>query len=303
MRAIPPLRLLAVFETVVRNGGVKAAAKAFNVSPAAISQSLKQLESYLGATLLDRSTRPPKLTPHGRALREACATGLKTIENCVDEIRASTETAQRSITIACSIGTATYWLMPRLSNFYQVGDDITINVMTTTSGAPALTGGVDIAIRYGRDDWRDGVSRLLFREEVAPVCSPEFRRCMNSLDATLETLPLIHVDVEDRNWLGWSEYFKLTGQTSKRRNPNLRFTNYVQATQAALTSQGVMLGWRAVTGDFVTEGRLVRASEKYLHPTDAHYAVTLGRSSGAKSIQTVCDWLVEEGGETSSRAG
>jgi LysR family glycine cleavage system transcriptional activator len=295
MRSLPPLRLLAVFEMVVRYRGVKAAAGVFNVSPAAVSQSLKQLESHLGVALLDRSTRPPNLTQYGAALRDACATGLKTIEDCIEEMRTSAAAAQRSVTIACSVGTATYWLMPRLSGFYQRHGDITINVMTTTTGSPPLSGGVDIAIRYGHGRWRDGVASLLFKEKVVPVCTPQFKSTINDWESAFEHTPLIHVDVDDRSWLGWSEYFKSMGYANGRKHPSLRFTNYVQATQAALASQGVMLGWHAVTGDLVAQGRLVAVSDHVLHPAHGHYAIISERSAKSASLHAVCAWLVEEG--------
>jgi LysR family transcriptional regulator, glycine cleavage system transcriptional activator len=295
MRSLPPLRLLAVFETVVRHRGVKAAARVFNVSPAAVSQSLKQLESHLGLALLDRSTRPPSLTQYGAALRDACAIGLKTIEDCIEEMRISAAAAERSITVACSVGTATYWLMPRLSGFYQRHGDITINVMTTTTGSPPLSGGVDVAIRYGHGHWRDGIASLLFKEKVVPVCTPQLKLSINDGDSAFERLPLIHVDVDDRNWLGWNEYFKSMGYASGRKHPGLRFTNYVQATQAALSSQGVMLGWQAVTGDLIAQGRLVAVCEHVLYPAHAHYAVIAERSAKSASLEAVCTWLVEEG--------
>jgi LysR family glycine cleavage system transcriptional activator len=299
MRSLPPLRLLAVFETVVRYRGVKAAAQAFNVSPAAVSQSLRQLESHLGVTLLDRSTRPPSLTQHGAALREACATGLNTIESCIEEMRASILEGQRAITIACSVGTATYWLMPRLSTFYERHGDITINVMTTTTGSPLLSAGVDIAIRYGTGHWRDGIACLLFGEKVVPVCTPQFKVRMNERNAAFEHLPLIHVDVDDREWLRWSDYFKSMGYAGLRKHPSLRFTNYVQATQAVLANQGVMLGWQAVTGDLVAEGRLVAALDHVVYPVPAHYAVSAERGTKSASLRAVVAWLVDEGAKTS----
>lgn len=299
MRSLPPLRLLTVFEMVVRHRGVKAAARVLNVSPAAVSQSLKQLESHLGVALLDRSTRPPNLTRHGVALRDACAIGLKPIEDCIEEMHASTAAAQRSITIACSVGTATYWLMPRLTGFYQRHGDITINVMTTTTGSPTLSGGVDIAIRYGHGHWQDGIARLLFKEQVVPVCSPQFKLGVNDRGTEFEHVPLIHVDVEDRSWLGWNDYFRSIGHAGRRQRPGLRFTNYVQATQAALGSLGVMLGWQAVTGDLVAQGRLVAVSGHVLHPSNAHYAVIPERSAKSASLHAVCEWLVQEGAGTS----
>ncbi|MFM2278216.1 MAG: hypothetical protein RLZZ444_447, partial [Pseudomonadota bacterium] len=55
-RVLPPLRLLTVFETVLRAGNIQRAAAELNVTQPAVSQALKALEDYVGLRLLDRST-------------------------------------------------------------------------------------------------------------------------------------------------------------------------------------------------------------------------------------------------------
>lgn len=293
MSALPPLRLLSVFEAVVRCRGVKAAAQEFNVSPAAVSQAVRQLESHVGVELLDRRTRPPTLTKPGMQLHNACATGLRMIRDCMDEVSAASEAASRSVTIACSVGTATHWLMPRLPGFQRRENGIAINVMTTPSGEPPFVAGIDIAIRYGSGAWRDGISHFLFEEEITPVCSRAFLQQISGSNERLKSAPLIHVD--DPSWIGWHEYLKHTQQDDLRRNPSLRFTNYVQATQAALAGQGIMLGWRAITDDLVRDGRLVRTTDASFRQKEAHYAVTPHRSAKEASVTIVSRWLVEAG--------
>src|SRR3546814_3922902 len=68
---LPPLRLLSVFAAVERHGGLRQAAAALNVSQPAVSQALRQLEDFLGTRLLDRRTRPARLTEAGRLLHQA----------------------------------------------------------------------------------------------------------------------------------------------------------------------------------------------------------------------------------------
>ena len=232
-RDLPPLRLLTVFETVLRQGGIRPAAAVLNVSQPAVSQALRQLETHLGVTLLDRSTRPAGLTAAGRLLHRATVEGLGRIGAAIEEIAQLANGVEQSATIACSVGVATYWLMPRLATFYDRHPAIGVNVRTTSQGAPLLTAGVDLAIRYGDGKWDDGVVRRLFAERVDPVCSPALAARLKPAARRFDAAALIHVDVEDTNWLTWSGYLRASGQ-SERRRPGLRFTNYVQATQAAL---------------------------------------------------------------------
>jgi LysR family glycine cleavage system transcriptional activator len=290
-RDLPPLRLLTVFETVLRQGGIRPAAAVLNVSQPAVSQALRQLETHLGVTLLDRSTRPAGLTAAGRLLHRATVEGLGRIGAAIEEIAQLANGVEQSATIACSVGVATYWLMPRLATFYDRHPAIGVNVRTTSQGAPLLTAGVDLAIRYGDGKWDDGVVRRLFAERVDPVCSPALAARLKPAARRFDAAALIHVDVEDTNWLTWSGYLRASGQ-SERRRPGLRFTNYVQATQAALGGQGVMLGWRSITGDLVREGRLVPLIDAPFMPKEAFYLVSAFRSRAA-ACATLSDWLVE----------
>ena len=59
------LRQLRYFCEVVDTGNARAAAEKLFVAPTAISMQISQLEALLGGALLDRGSRPMKLTPLG----------------------------------------------------------------------------------------------------------------------------------------------------------------------------------------------------------------------------------------------
>jgi DNA-binding transcriptional LysR family regulator len=291
-RNLPPLRLLTVFETVLRRGGARAAAAELNVSQPAVSQSLKLLEAHLGARLLDRGTRPASLTEAGRLLHRATVEGLGRIGEAVDEIARLSHSGEPAVTIACSVGLATYWLMPRLARFYDRHSDVAVNVRTTQQGAPSLAAGVDLAIRYGDGSWDDGFVRPLFPECVEPVGNPALAARLRSSPRWFEEATLIHVDVEDETWLSWRAYLRRIGQDGGGRG--LRFTNYVQATQAALAGHGIMLGWRSITGDLVKEGRLARVADAAIVPAEAYYIVTAAKPRAPDACSAALAWLSAE---------
>lgn len=60
------------FLAVAESGSVNRAARLLNLSQPAVSRQVQRLEAQLGAPLLDRRTKPPALTPAGRAALEAC---------------------------------------------------------------------------------------------------------------------------------------------------------------------------------------------------------------------------------------
>jgi DNA-binding transcriptional LysR family regulator len=291
MHRFPPPRLLSVFETLQRAGSAKAAAAELNVSLPAVSQAMKQLEEHIGAVLFDRSTRPAGLTEAGSILLQAVIENRQRLADALDDIRTLTDPASRSVTVACTIGFATYWLMPRLEAFYLDHPDVAVNVATTPHEVPRLGPGTDIAMRYGDGNWDDGTVELLFRETVEPVCAPSYVTRLHDSAGSLGSAFLIHVEANDRRWISWSDYLARTGQKAAGSAKGLRFSNYVQATQAALSGHGVMLGWRSITGDHVHNGTLVPAGLPPLHPNNAYHAVLSYRSRNRATAEVVVDWL------------
>jgi DNA-binding transcriptional LysR family regulator len=75
---------IEVFVAAAEEGSISAAARRLGVSPSAISQQLSGLEAALGATLLDRSSRPIQVTPAGAMFRRHA----QTILNAASEARA-----------------------------------------------------------------------------------------------------------------------------------------------------------------------------------------------------------------------
>jgi LysR family transcriptional regulator, glycine cleavage system transcriptional activator len=287
-RRFPPLRLFAVFEAVLRLGNVQKAAAHLNVTQPAISQALKALEDHLGVRLLDRRTRPAGLTQAGRLLRAAVTDGLGQIAHAIDQIEALQRTEESSVTIACTICTGTYWLMPRLAHFYDQHPDIAVNVVTT-QGTPNFSAAIDLVIRYGSGEWQDEKATKLFDEKVVPVCSPAVAKRFRGARG-LEHATLLHVTSNEDEWVTWKDYFNSNGLSENRR-PRRNFTNYVQATQAALAGQGVMLGWESNTGDLVREGRLVTLGNRPLFPKKAFYLVMPHQPGGKPAIRLLANWL------------
>lgn len=289
LRTLPPARLLVVFEAVARAGSVQRAAAELNVTQPAVSQSLRALEDYLGTSLFDRRVRPAAVTPAGKILQHGVSEGMARIARAVDEALVLAQRNENTVTVACTLGTATYWLMPRLTGFYDAYPDIAVSVQTT-AGLPTFLPGVDLVIRYGSGDWRDGTSRYLISESVLPVCSPAVAADY-ARDNGLSGAPLLHVDSSETCWLTWPQYLAHIGMVRGDAALGRRFSNYVQATQAALAGQGVVLGWHSNAGDLIREGRLVPLCPTPYYPSEAFYLVAPHRQNTAAS-QHFSDWLL-----------
>ena len=75
-------RQLRTLLAIVQHGGFAKAAEAVHITPSAVSQQIQALEQELDATLFERSSRPPSLTPQG----------LQVVEMATNILRMVTET-------------------------------------------------------------------------------------------------------------------------------------------------------------------------------------------------------------------
>lgn len=68
MRRDIDIALLRAFVAVAETGGMTSAARALNLTQAAVSQQIRRLEEFFGIALFTRDNRKPELTPSGERL-------------------------------------------------------------------------------------------------------------------------------------------------------------------------------------------------------------------------------------------
>ena len=289
MDHLPPLRLLTTFEAVARHGSSRLAAARLNVSASAVSQTVKALEDHIGISLFDRGTRPAQMTEAGELLARAVRDGLGQIAAALEDIRALSGQDGAQLTVSCTLGMATYWLMPRLPDFYAAHPDVTVNVQAPATDLPHLAPGIDVAIRYGTGGWHEGTTMKLFDERVCPVAAPQLLESLLGKGVGLDAAPLIHVrSPHNQHWAGWEEYLRAR-RIERSRLSGQTFNNYVQAAQAVLDGRGVMLGWRSIASGAVREGALRMWPDGELNLGTSYYVTGPRRPSGP--AQAFLKWI------------
>ncbi|MEO0679616.1 MAG: LysR substrate-binding domain-containing protein, partial [Pseudomonadota bacterium] len=183
----------------------------------------------------------------------------------------------------------------RLPAFYRDHPGIVVNVQAPPNDLPSLTGDIDLALRYGAGAWTDGQTTRLFDEVICPVGRPDLVADLRAQGRDLTEAPLIHVrSPENRNWVGWPDYFQATG-AGRRDIRGVSFDNYVQAVQAAGDGRGLMLGWRSITQALVDDGTLARWSEAELRPGTGYFVTSARKAAGKPATAAMLDWLLTQG--------
>ncbi|WP_104020163.1 LysR family transcriptional regulator [Roseovarius nitratireducens] len=167
---LPSLTALRAFAALAETGSTAAAGARLNVSHAAVSQQVRQLEAHLGVALVDRSGRQSRLTAEGRVLADALNLGFGAIARAVEALTGAD--AERPLQISTTPSFAAHWLMPCLSEFRQAHPQIDLMIDPTPRLVEMEPGGIDIAVRYGTGHWPGLEAELLFRSPIVAVAAP-----------------------------------------------------------------------------------------------------------------------------------
>lgn len=147
-KSLPSLSALRAFDAVARHGGFSGAARALNVTHAAISQQVRGLEKELGVSLAERAGRTVALTEAGRALALGLSDGFSGIARAVEGVKAREATRALRVTTTPFIVDAI--VMPRLSDFWEQHPGVEIALQPSVRAVDLVGEGFDLGIRVVR---------------------------------------------------------------------------------------------------------------------------------------------------------
>ncbi|MEO0802099.1 MAG: transcriptional regulator GcvA [Cyanobacteria bacterium J06642_2] len=261
MRDLPPLNALRAFEAAARHMSFQRAAEELDVTPTAISHQVKRLEENLGIPLfIRRRPRPLLLTEAGQHLYPVLREGFDTFAAALANLKQEQSITELTVTLINDF--AFKWLIPRLPKFQAAHPDIDIRLRTSVVVVDLNARTVDMAIRYGRGNYPDLVSKELFSDAFIPVCSPQLMQSKPLKEPRdLANHTLLHcewVNYSGTDQPSWQKWLDLAGLTTVDATRGLKFTGETLAIQAAINCQGVALCSNIHAADDLTSGLLVQ---------------------------------------------
>lgn len=292
-RDLPSLTALSAFEAAARHGSFKAAAAEMNVTPPAISRQVRELESELDSALFLRRHRQVELTTEGHQLYESVRHAFDAMSNTARTIRSPNALQVR---VGSTNAVASFWLIPRLGDFWRRYPDVDFHHVISDQSINLEATKTDLAIRFGRGEWKGLDSRTLYTDRIYPVCSPAFAETlMASPDAEqLASCSLLDLsDVREEGWLTWHDWFSGIGADVKPRRQRF-FNSYVVAVQAAMDGLGIALGWHSLVSGAVASGKLVAVSDYIVEAPGAFHLITPKGAALSNGALHFIDWIDEQ---------
>ena len=245
-----PLNALRAFETAARHRSLTRAAIELNVTQAAVSQQVKNLEERLGVPLFRRLPRGLALTDEGLALLPVLADSFSRIGAVLSQFD---EGRFREVLTVAAVGTfAVGWLMPRLEAWRREHPFVDLRLFTNNNRVDIAGEGLDFAIRFGDGAWHGTEADLLIDAPLSPVCTPVIAARL-AAPAALAGETLLRSYRADE----WARWFEAAGVPCPWSRGAV-FDSSLAMAAAAAQGAGVALLPPAMFAGDLSAGRLVR---------------------------------------------
>ncbi|MDU8913805.1 transcriptional regulator GcvA [Aestuariicoccus sp. MJ-SS9] len=289
---LPPLTALRAFEAAARHMSFAKAAEELNVTPAALSFQIKNLEEHLGQPLFRRLNRAVELTEAGRTLAPGATDGF---ERLTLAWRAARRLGQsRVLSVTAGPAFTAKWLAPRLYEFAQAHPEIELRFAASLRQMDFDRDEVDVAIRYGYGPDPGLFSLPLMEEAMMPLMTPALANRYPTPES-LTDAPLLFDDSLTflKPPADWQTWFRACGLTH-RPEAAARFSQADHALDATLAGGGVVLTRTSLAAQYLAKGQLVAPFDVGLS-SDAHFRFLCPSGTETRPhIQAFHAWLATE---------
>ena len=298
-KATPSLNAIRAFEAAARHSSFAKAAEELFVSASAVSQQVAQLECDLGVQLFERIKQRLKLTEAGQTYQVSLSSALDRIETATTDLISNRGIQQLRVGALPSL--ASYWLIPRLSNFFQQHPAIKLHIVTlqvdfaSPQRSPNLHGGrIDVGLFYGDGHWEGLTSEKFMDESLVPVASPALLDSANQpnhdADALIASLPLLQHSTRPTSW---EEWFQSRGKVP-RHPDGPSFEHFHMLIDAAKAGIGIALVPASFVAAELACKTLVQIGQNSLRSKRAYYLVYDPRNGACTARLIFTRWVLQQ---------
>lgn len=263
-KALPSLAGLQAFVLAAHYSSLSKAADLLCRTQGAISRQIQQLEAHYGCALFVRSASGLTLTRQGEVLRGIALQVLGLLLEQEETLRGSTP----ALSLRTPSTLCIRWLLPRLQAIRDALPGTEVRIITSSDDTPDFSGpDIDAIIVRGTGEWPGLESILLFKETLAPMCTPEVARSLRS-PGDLKPATLLHPGAGCAEWKCW---FQKTGIGDIEVERGLVFDTLDLTLTAAAAGHGVAIGDPRMAADRLERGELVMPFPQKVENGAAYY--------------------------------
>ncbi|MGS2716866.1 LysR family transcriptional regulator [Eionea flava] len=288
---------MAIFARVVDKGTFRAAAKELDLAPSRVSQTISDLEQYLGVTLFYRTTRKLALTNEGKQFYKHATSMVRSAESGLNELNLLSQHPVGMLKITLPAFLEYSVISSSIAGFSKQYPDVSISLYYTDHIIDILNDGLDLSIRAGVNGISDSsmMSRKVGNMKRVLVAS---KRYVDS-----QALPKHPSDLQEWDWIRFqmrSNIIELISSSSRdvvRLPEKSRIdVNSVNALRNFVTQDlGITILPENLVNEDLKSGHLVRVLPEWdVEPLEC-YAVWPDKSRRENLTMLLVRHLVDNG--------
>lgn len=285
---------LAALAAVVEEKSFRRAAQRLNMSPSALSHTIRTLEERLGARLLNRTTRSVATTEAGQTLFNRLRPAIGEIENAVRDVGAFQQEPRGVVRVNMPRIAARLIVAPKLADFRARFPGVRLDIVIDDSIIDIVAKGFDAGIRSGSLVQQDMISVKLTQDlRMAVVGSPTYFQG--------RSLPQVPSELHDHACITyrWYETGALyrwhfdgpDGAVNVDIESVLTGNDTDLLLTAALQSCGLAFLPESLVSSHITSGALVRALDAWCKPFPGFYLYYLSNPQMPAALRVFIDFF------------
>jgi LysR family transcriptional regulator, transcriptional activator for dmlA len=287
---------LGFFAALARAGSLGAAARELGITTPAVSKHLALMESRLGISLVNRTTRRMSLTPEGELYAQHARRILGEIDGMQDLLSTAKEVPKGLLRVNATLGFGRTHLAPLISRFARKYPQVEVQLTLTVDPPTLSEDAYDVGVRFGAPP----DSRLIARH-IAPnrrlLCAaPSYlsQRGTPKLPGELTHHNCIGIRQGDDGYGVWrltrSKGKETSNHTIKVRG-NLTTNDGEIAVRWALDGHGIVMRAQWDVRHHLASGKLVQVLPQYFTPDADIYAVYPQRHQLAARVRVFVEFI------------
>ncbi|MET0167108.1 MAG: LysR substrate-binding domain-containing protein [Vicinamibacterales bacterium] len=287
---------LGFFSVLAAAGSLSAAARELGITTPAVSKRLALMESRVGISLLNRTTRRMSLTPEGEVYLEHARRILSDIDDMEELLGVSRATPKGLLRVNATLGFGRIHVAPLISRFVRKHPEVEVQLQLSVNPPPLTEDSFDVCIRFGAPP----DTRVIARQ-IAPN-----RRLLCAAPAYLAKhgTPKVPNDLARHNCIGIRQgeeaygVWRLSSGRAKnatteavKTRGNLATNDGEIAVNWALDGHGILMRAEWDIERYLRSGRLVQVLPQYDTPDANIYAVYPQRHQRAARVRAFVDFV------------
>ena len=286
------LTAMQVFVEVAHSGSFSATADKLDMSRAMVTRYVGELEQWLGARLLQRTTRSVTLTDAGENCLRRSQQMLALVQDVEEETHSHDGALRGQLRITCSMSFAYAQMAAAVVDFLQLHPQLKIDLNASEGALNLVEARIDLAIRISAEPDPALIGRVLAPCTSVLVASPAY--------LAAHGVPQLPADLATHRCLSYANFGKSVW-TFSRGDDHARVSvgSYFSANEATALLQGVLAGGGIalqpsyLANPHLQDGSLQVVLPDWKVPDMAIYALYPSRKHLSPAVQALLDFLVE----------